>query len=364
MTYRLGFAMAQVAGHATYSDNLRRVAAADPTIDARWCEIAYQRPGGRIERIAERTGRGQGLRPVVDLLAGLGRADVDALLANTPLIAVYPRRLLDCPITIDFDSTPIQLAAMEEYGRPPPRDGPVRQLWDRRVRRLWSDVERFQAWSHWAKMSAVGDYGIATERIVVNPPGVDLERWSPPGAGDAPAPDDRLRILFVGGDLRRKGGDLLVEWFRRARPPDTELHVVTREPVPSTPGVVVHDDMTPNSERLIRLYRQADLFVLPTRAECFGIATVEAMAVGLPVVVGDVGASSEIVDDGDNGYLVRPGDADHLADAVTQLLADDGLRRRMAVRSRAIAESRFDLVANATRTLSLLKSTTGRANGP
>lgn len=352
-TYRLGFAMAQVAGHATYSNNLRRVAASDPTVEAAWCEISYDRPGGWIERVAERTGRGRGLRPLLDLVGGLRPRDLDALLSNTALIAVYPRPLLACPITIDFDSTPVQLAAMEEYGRPV-REGPVGRSWHARVRRLWSDVERFQAWSQWAKDSAVGDYGIDPGRVVVNPPGVDLERWAPPQNGDEPAAGPH-RILFVGGDFRRKGGDVLVEWFRRARPRDTELHVVTREPVAAADGVIVHADMTPNSDALIELYRRADLFVLPTRAECFGIATVEAMAVGLPVVVGDVGASSEIVGHGDNGYLVRPGDIEQLGAAVEALLADEALRRRMARRSRAIAETRFDLVTNATATLTLLK---------
>ena len=171
----------------------------------------------------------------------------------------------------------------------------------------------------------------------------------------ASVPVGQPAVLFVGGDFMRKGGDLLVDWFRTTRPADTELHLVTSKAVEPTPGIVVHADLTPNSRRLVDLYRHSDVFALPTRAECFGIATVEAMAVGLPVVVGDVGASSEIMEQGENGYLVRPGDAAELGDALTELLDDESQRRRMGRRSRSIAEHRFDVFSNATAMLDIMK---------
>ena len=61
-----------------------------------------------------------------------------------------------------------------------------------------------------------------------------------------------------------------------------------------------------NSPLLRQLYADADLFVMPTRAEAFGIVTVEAMASGLPVIVGDVGGGRSIVDHGKTGWLIPP----------------------------------------------------------
>ena len=60
------------------------------------------------------------------------------------------------------------------------------------------------------------------------------------------------------------------------------------------------------------LYQQADVFVLPSLAEAFGIATVEAMGCGLPVVVSDAGGTADIVDPGVNGYITKRGDGREL----------------------------------------------------
>ena len=351
--YRLGFAMARTAGHATHVANLAKIARSDSTVEARWTDVRSHVDGGRVESITSRLGRGQSIRHLVDLVGGLRFSELDALLTNVSEIALYPRRLRRCPVLVDFDSTPAQLAAMPEYARPI-ATGRLAGLRDARVRRLWDDVHTFVAWSEWAKASAVNDYRIEPERVVVNPPGVDLDLWAP--LQERHRRTNRpTRILFVGGDLRRKGGHMLVEWFTRRRPADTELHLVTREPVEPTAGVIVHTDLTPNSDRLVSLYRNSDVFVLPSSAECFGIATVEAMAVGLPVIVGDVGASSEIVEDGRNGHLVRPGDINDLGDALAAVLGDEDSRQQMGQRSRALAAERYDAASNAAATLDLMK---------
>lgn len=85
--------------------------------------------------------------------------------------------------------------------------------------------------------------------------------------------------------------------------------------------------------------------MLPTRAECFGIATVEAMASGLPVIAGDVGGAKDIVDDGETGWLIEP-----TAAGLAGALEDALLRRErlwtMGRRARLVAETRFDGRAN------------------
>jgi glycosyltransferase involved in cell wall biosynthesis len=113
--------------------------------------------------------------------------------------------------------------------------------------------------------------------------------------------------------------------------------------------------MQPNSERLLDLYRQSDLFVLPSLAECFGIATIEAMASGLPVIASDVGGTADIIEPARNGFIVPGNDGRALAQAIAAILDDPALRLRMGRQSRQLAEQRFDLRRNAQLTFDYLK---------
>lgn len=85
--------------------------------------------------------------------------------------------------------------------------------------------------------------------------------------------------------------------------------------------------------------------MLPTRAECFRIATVEAMASGLPVIAGDVGGAKDIADDGETGWLIEP-TAVGLAGALEDALRQRERLRTMGRRARLVAKIRFDGRAN------------------
>jgi len=85
-------------------------------------------------------------------------------------------------------------------------------------------------------------------------------------------------------------------------------------------------------------------------------AVTEAAASGLPSIVTRVGAMSEMVEDGDNGYLVPPRDPRALRGALESLVADPGKRLAMGRRSRCLAERRFDARRNNAQILELMKS--------
>jgi glycosyltransferase involved in cell wall biosynthesis len=222
-------------------------------------------------------------------------------------------------------------------------------------RRNLQSATLLQAWSNWAKQSVITDYGIDAAKVVVNPPGIDLDLWKPSGPKPARSQDQPLKILFVGGDFRRKGGPLLMEWFKTLNHSRYELHLVTREPVESAPGVHVYHNMEPNSPELLRLYHTSDLFILPSLGECFGIATIEAMGAGLPVIATDVGGTADIIEPGRNGFIIPSKDVKVIGQAIEAILGDDTRRVEMGCQSRILAEERFDLEKNARRTFSYLE---------
>lgn len=89
------------------------------------------------------------------------------------------------------------------------------------------------------------------------------------------------------------------------------------------------------------LMAAADLFVLPSVAEAFGLVLAEALYLGVPVVATRVGGIPEIVDDGIDGVLVPPGDSRVLAEAIAGLLCDPERRRRLAGAGRDKVVARF-----------------------
>lgn len=100
-------------------------------------------------------------------------------------------------------------------------------------------------------------------------------------------------------------------------------------------------------EKLVRLYNQSDVFVLPSMAESFGMVFVEAMSCGLPVIGARVGGVPDIIKP-ENGILVQPGSADDVMNAITTLAGDSQLREEMgaANRYKAVAQYSWRSVAD------------------
>jgi glycosyltransferase involved in cell wall biosynthesis len=133
---------------------------------------------------------------------------------------------------------------------------------------------------------------------------------------------------------------------------EVEVDLVTGTSPFVPPSVRVHH-LTPQSAELRRIYAAADIFVLPSRADCFPQAVAEALAAGLPVIATDVGGVSEMVEDGRNGRLVPRGSVPHLKEALRDLVRDPERRRRMGHESRQLALRKHDAMVNNRRIVDL-----------
>ena len=171
-------------------------------------------------------------------------------------------------------------------------------------------------------------------------------------ASAAPGSDDGLvRLLSVGAVVQRKGYDVLIAALAGLTDLSWQLTVagdLTRDPAAAArldadiarsglgDRVSVLGAVAP--ERIESLYLGADLFVLASRFEGYGMAFAEAIAHGLPVVATTAGAIPDTVPAG-AGILVPPDDAEALAAALRQLIEHPRERQAMAAKARAAAET-------------------------
>jgi phosphatidyl-myo-inositol alpha-mannosyltransferase len=181
--------------------------------------------------------------------------------------------------------------------------------------------------------------------IRVIPNGVDTGQFAQ--AEPARLPEGR-RVLFVNRLDPRKGFGVMVDAFRRLAlvHPDLLLVVagdgpdrysIDRLPSPVRKRVVMLG--TVPHDRLPSFHAACDLFCAPaTGRESFGIVLVEALASGLPVVASDIPGYREVVRDGLDGLLIRPGDPEAFAAAADRLLDDADLSKRLADTGRQSAE--------------------------
>jgi glycosyltransferase involved in cell wall biosynthesis len=222
--------------------------------------------------------------------------------------------------------------------------------------------------SRWAADSLRDEYPECATEIAVMPSPVLLEHFDPAWAqmrhARAAAPGYRPRVLFMGGDFRRKGGDDLVAAWREGRfGGRARLDLVTHAPVPGAAGVEgihVHTGVAARSPAWAALWRDADVFVLPTRDEAFGLVFQEAAAAGLPAIGTRINAIPEVVLDGETGVLVEPRDRGALAAALDRLLAAPDLRRELGARARRHVERTADPEAYRARLAAAIHRLAGR----
>jgi glycosyltransferase involved in cell wall biosynthesis len=200
------------------------------------------------------------------------------------------------------------------------------------------------ATSQWAAASVRQMYPDCAAPIHVLPNPVLLDYFEPAWIeARAARARERVspRLLFLGGDFPRKGGyDLLEAWEAGQFAGRATLELITNWPLGGTlpDGVQVTRGIAPHTPEWSAAWARADVFVMPTHNEAFGLVYQEAASAGLPAIGTAHHAVPEIVRHGETGLLVPPGDTAALTTAMRQLVDDAGLRERMGRRARSAIE--------------------------
>ncbi len=366
------FVMEQTLGHVTHHQNLARWADQDASIRAVWLPVSESEVDGwdRVPGIRSNWSLRGSLRAWTCLNAAAKTQRLDAIFFHTQTVSLFALNwMARVPTVISLDATPKNFDSFgPEYGHRAGNDSWLDRRKFRWNQRTFESCAALTCMSDWAKRSLVEDYGIPPAKVTVIQPGVDLELWNFAGERQGRQDGRPLRLLFVGADFVRKGGPELVEAFRNGLQGTCQLDIVTKDAqaaqtLQGIEGLHVHLGLSPNSDPLRRLYANADLFVFPTHGECLGIAAIEAMAAGLPVIATSVGGVPEVVEDGLNGLMIPLNDPSSIGSAVRALLADPTRLENMACASRELAERRFDGSRNYTAILSLLKRVTEEHEG-
>ncbi|MGV1037108.1 MAG: glycosyltransferase family 4 protein [Candidatus Nanopelagicales bacterium] len=209
-------------------------------------------------------------------------------------------------------------------------------------------------------------FDVPNERIDVIPNGIDLDRWQVPDREGADGAKrwrtDAARILFLGRLEWEKGIHTLLDAAAMLRDdPDRNFELLVagtgtyqatlkeqaRDLIQS--GTVTFTGWVPEQE-LRELTAAADLVVVPSLYEPFGLVALEAGALGVPLVVSDRGGLADIVTDAKTGRTFAAGDASKLADAIGSQLDDREAADAMATRLTGQLRERFDwsVIANQT----------------
>lgn len=184
-------------------------------------------------------------------------------------------------------------------------------------------------WSEWSKRGYIED-GVEKDKIQVIPPA-----FVP--TPTTPKLHDSLNVLFIGRDYRRKGGDTAFQVFDSLKKLFSNLRLVyvgrITDPkdlrrVRGDRSIEYHEYVSKNALEQ-NIFPAADLFLLPTRSEAYGMSIVEAMCKGIPIVSSKISAIPEIVEEGVSGHLCNPQDTTAYADACASILEDEERRKKM-----------------------------------
>ena len=343
------FVNENIGGHATMHMAIRAALTSHPEVSAQFLDLPspglVRRLGAiPIPGLAREDFDLQGLRIQLGMSAHIQRRlrrwnnPYDVLHVYTQNAALLSTKALaGRPSVVATDATGEQgarLIAERWPGKGTKSRISLTKLFEKKV---YESATLVIAQSEWTANSLRTDYGVADDRIRIIPFGITVHDALPRATNALP------QITFIGTRLSRKGGNRLLDIWRRYLSAETTLTLVTRDDVSPQDGLRVFQDFRPGDPRLETLFAATDLFVFPSEMDTFGYALIEAMAGEIATISLDVAARAEIAIDGVTG-LVLPENADDgaLLAAIRDLLSDPVRTREMGIAGRNRVLEKFD----------------------
>lgn len=182
------------------------------------------------------------------------------------------------------------------------------------------------------------DYGVPRNKLRKGrlPFSVDLDLFVP-----SPSRDDAIvKILFVGGDFQRKGGDILLNWFTKHHDPNLQMTMVTSHYPGNFNNVTIKNNIQYGEVKHIELFKSHDILVLPTKCDGYPSVVGEAACAGLAVLTTKQALGApEIIKNGVNGYICNS--QEELLNQLNLLIQNKPLIESMKQKSRQIMENKF-----------------------
>lgn len=277
------------------------------TVKRRWAQVFPDaiffnpEPSPFLCRIGQKTlAKSLGMRRAVREAV---RAGCDRILVATNGEATLIPLREAHKIAIYGDASHRQLDELYTFGRPEHKNAAR----ERALRRLFAAGARGLAMSSWATEGFLRDYGVQAHHV---PGCVDTNLFQP----RSHRPDGPFRVLFVGGNLERKGAQLAIEATT-----DVKLDIAGGT-LPNPPAHVrCLGWLEGDSAEMVAAYHSADLFLFPTTADCYSHVIIEAQACGVPVMASVTGGIRDLVVDGETGIEITGMDAQEIKDLIRQL---------------------------------------------
>ena len=203
-----------------------------------------------------------------------------------------------------------------------------------------------------AQQQAIIKAGFDKSRVVLIPNGVDLSRFAEEKShlplmdrrrDHLTLPADKKIIVQVANMVPDKDFETLLKAIRLLRDNRSDFHLVligrgvdSKQMQDTVSQLNLTEQITLAGVRddVPEILTRADMLILSSKQESFGLCVLEGMAAGLPVIVSDLPALAELVEHGKEGFRVPPADSDALAAAIARLLDDASLRKQMGSRGR------------------------------
>lgn len=171
-------------------------------------------------------------------------------------------------------------------------------------------------------------FNIDNIEVIYN--GIDSDIFYPNSLNKSVNQNQPFKIIFVGSNSVRKGFDLLPKIIQQLGDDFQLFYTSNAEQYQPLPKNMIQLPPQKTAQDLANIYRTMDALILPSRLEGFGLVVAEAMACGLPVVITDSSALTELVDHDTTGLLCPQDDVDAFVEAIRLLANNEALQVRMA----------------------------------